>query len=464
MPRRTQTNRSDAGDEQEQTTTRRGLLRTASVAAVGTAALGAAGVQTAAAEPEITEVDLRGGAPPVSEGPQNRDEVVFCVHGYAESSLSVRRARQFRDTARELGYEGAVTAVTWNDFGFPPTAEGNARDDGETLAEWIGSFREATPDTTIRLLGYSMGGIVVMETLRSIDGAFSVANADMIGSYVRASTPCEESVADAIEQSCVGMYNYWSARDGVARLGSSGAACSSVPAANYTDVDATDTVSGHIDYRQNTDCVEQILDNHEDGESTEPVAVSTGAAEDVTQTSATVAGTLDRVGGDATTVAFQYREEGADEWQLSETTELSEPQSYTEPISELTPETAYQFRAVAGTGEIEGTGAVKSFTTADDDGETAPTIDSLDVESDCYWSCFIDTTWTVTAGSAELSTVETELYNEEDEQIDSDSTDVSGSDASGEHDVRAGWFDDPGSVVLRVTDEDGNSTTAQREQ
>ncbi|WP_247731140.1 hypothetical protein [Halovivax limisalsi] len=245
---------------------RRGVLRAATATVAATSIAGIAPAETAAQSDEIKEIDFRDGTPPVSDGPQGRDEVVFHVHGYTQSGNSVGVAETFQSTARDQGYEGTVAAITWDDSGLPGTAEGNARDTGPMFANWLADFRAENPETTVRLLGFSMGGIVVMETIAAIDGSFTVANADMIGSYEYADAPCQGAgYYDAIANSCDGMYNYWSANDGLARLGAGGASCAdSETPGNYADVDVTDSVGGHTEYQSSSGCVQAIVENYGD--------------------------------------------------------------------------------------------------------------------------------------------------------------------------------------------------------
>lgn len=247
---------------------RRRLLGTAATAVVTGAGLSAASGSAAAEPDEIAEIDFRDGVPDVTDAPQNEAEVVFKIHGYTSSSASVERAATFRDTARAVGYDGAVTAVTWDDSGLPSSAMQRARDTGDPFAAWLADYTDANPSTTIRLLGHSMGGIVQLETLAAIDGAFTVATADSIGSFAASDAPCGDGAFfDAIRASAGAVHNYYSTNDGVARLGSGPADCGGwfgdgTTPDNYDDVDVSDSVSNHSAYRAETGCVSAIVDNY----------------------------------------------------------------------------------------------------------------------------------------------------------------------------------------------------------
>lgn len=254
---------------------RRRVLKVTAAAAVGVGGLSVGVGPGAADTDEILEVDLRDGVPPVSAGPQNEDEVLFSIHGYTGSDASVSQARELQQTARDVGYTETVTAVTWDDSGFPWTAEASARDAGGLFATWFDNYLDENPDTTVRVLGHSMGGIVQMELLAGIEGAFEIETADSIGSYEVADAPCEGSggfYQDIID-SCANAHTYYSTNDSIARLGSNGASCgaSALPP-NYEDVDVSASVGGHTDYKASPGCVSAIVNNYSaDIDRTAPV-------------------------------------------------------------------------------------------------------------------------------------------------------------------------------------------------
>lgn len=251
---------SAAGNSDEtNSVSRRRMLQTTAATIVGGAGLSAAAGSAAADTDDIMEVDFRYGTPSIYDAPQGEDILVLNIHGYTGSSASVSQARQFQQTARGLGWTETVTAVTWDDSGLPWSAERSARDTGGMLANWLRDYKNANPNTTVRLLGHSMGGIVTMETLAAINGDFRIASAAQIGSYEVASGPCDEFYG-AIERSTGEAHNYFSRNDSIARLGSNGASCSaSQTPPNYKDVDVTDSVGGHTEYKSSRGCVNEII-------------------------------------------------------------------------------------------------------------------------------------------------------------------------------------------------------------
>ncbi|ELY82925.1 alpha/beta hydrolase [Natrinema gari] len=263
MPANEHTDSTAANSDSTARVSRRRLLGSAATI-VASAGLSVASGSVAADTDGIAELDFRDGVPDVTDAPQDVAEVVFKIHGYTSSSASVERAATFRETARAVGYDEPVTAVTWDDSGLPTSAMQSARDTGELFATWLGDYTDANPSTTIRILGHSMGGILQLETLAAIDGAFTVATADSIGSFEASDAPCEDGpLADAVRASAGAVHNYYSTNDGIARLGSGPADCEGgATPANYHDIDVSDSVSEHSAYRKETGCVSAIVDNY----------------------------------------------------------------------------------------------------------------------------------------------------------------------------------------------------------
>ncbi|WP_135366592.1 hypothetical protein [Halosimplex halophilum] len=127
------------------------------------------------------------------------------------------------------------------------------------------------------------------------------------------------------------------------------------------------------------------------GGDTDPV-VSTGSASEVDTSSATLAGSVDDLGGAASAeAAFEYRESGGD-WTATPGQSLSSPGSYSEPVSGLAGGTDYEFRATAAASDGDtATGSTNTFTTGSDDGgDTTPSGEGSYVH---YEDGFADASW-----------------------------------------------------------------------
>ncbi len=101
------------------------------------------------------------------------------------------------------------------------------------------------------------------------------------------------------------------------------------------------------------------------GGGDEEFYVTTGSASGVSDTSATLNGSLDNLGGaSSATVYFEYRQTGSTSWTATGSQTLSSTGSFSESISGLSSGTDYEFRAVgeASDGDAD-TGGTSSFST-----------------------------------------------------------------------------------------------------
>ncbi len=191
------------------------------------------------------------------------------------------------------------------------------------------------------------------------------------------------------------------------------------------------------------------------------LAVATGAASDVTDSSATLSGSLDDLGGASSADCyFEYRQTGASSWTATAAQTLSSTGSFTESVASLDTGTEYEFRAVAsGSDGDTDTGSAVTFTTSN--AASAPAVDSVTVtdRSNPQWDRY-DVDWTVSDGDGDLSRVTTEMLDASGTGLDSDADTVSGDTASGSHSVRSKAT--ASEVVLTVTDAAGNAASVSR--
>jgi len=113
------------------------------------------------------------------------------------------------------------------------------------------------------------------------------------------------------------------------------------------------------------------------------VAVATESASAVGETTATLAGTLDDLGGASSAeVAFEWGEAGAGFPNTTPGETLSATGSFDASLSGLSSGTDYEFRAVADASDGDtDTGTAASFTTDSEPvGDTAPSVDSYVAE------------------------------------------------------------------------------------
>jgi len=197
------------------------------------------------------------------------------------------------------------------------------------------------------------------------------------------------------------------------------------------------------------------------------LAVSTGSASDVTETEATLGGSLDDLGGASSAdVYFEYGESGTSLDSTTATQTVSSTGSFSDTVTGLSAGTDYDFRAVADASDGDSaTGTTATFTTGGDGGgggDAAPAIDTFDVsnQSNGGWARF-ETSWGVSDADADLASVEVTLI-QSGSTVDSASFSVGGSSASGsdrlEEKKGSGSYD----VTLTVTDANGNTTSETR--
>jgi hypothetical protein len=113
--------------------------------------------------------------------------------------------------------------------------------------------------------------------------------------------------------------------------------------------------------------------------------VTTGGVSDLTGSSATLNGTLDDLGGaDSAEVVFDWCESEVSTWNSTAAETLTTTGAYSYGLTELSPDTTYEYRAVVQTSDGEAaTGAVAEFTT-DFVLDRTLTIDGTDAGETAY--------------------------------------------------------------------------------
>lgn len=101
--------------------------------------------------------------------------------------------------------------------------------------------------------------------------------------------------------------------------------------------------------------------------------IVTGSATDITSSSVTLSSSLPSLGGATSTdISIEYRESGGS-WTMSTTETVTEPGAVDVDLTGLSPETDYEYRAVAEASDGESdNGTIVSFTTLEED--TDPSV------------------------------------------------------------------------------------------
>ncbi|MXV63192.1 alpha/beta hydrolase [Natronorubrum sp. JWXQ-INN-674] len=290
-------------DENKRTDiSRRRVLRTTAATAVGGAGLaGATGTASASgftgcddwvnAPAEYPELDLTSSNPSASnfddieDEDEDEDEFVVYVHGWRGLETSTDQAETLREALEESDYDGPVVAASWDaDTLNYWRAESTTETAGHRLALWLASDRVDLEETTVRLVGHSLGGRVCLEALTALGGDATVESVALVGTAADDDAVCTDGqYAYGIDASAETVANYHSENDDAVCYGydvqslSSGLGCAgsdceaglltddsgSLPE-NYTDVDVTDEVAGHCDYiKPGVGCVPQLVDDFE---------------------------------------------------------------------------------------------------------------------------------------------------------------------------------------------------------
>lgn len=267
---------------------RRDVLRLSGAAAAGVGGLAAASGSVSAGEvkecgdwvespEEYPTVDLTREYPPTWDWYPG--EVCIYAHGWKGMDTSSDQAYTLDLELANAGYHEPVVAARWdaNTLNFWG-AEDRADEAGIRLGRWIRDQFAGT-GTTIRLLGHSLGGRVVLNALAELGGDVVLDTAGLLGAAVEDDSVCDDGrYADGIRRSAHDVFNYHSHDDYTVctlydwttfadGLGCAGADCGgwfwdgSTPD-NYRDVDVTGSVPGHCAYFDPTreaGCIDRVV-------------------------------------------------------------------------------------------------------------------------------------------------------------------------------------------------------------
>lgn len=279
---------------------RRRVLRGATVTATGLGGIGVAAGRTSATTDSVTgslfvgncpgpwesapegypTIDLTADDPEAGGAfPTDADELAIYVHGFLEefSGGSRDQAYTLQTAFEENGYEEPAVAAFW-DSNTPlfPEAQRRAEVAGRRLATFLEESLDG--ETTVRLVGHSLGSQVSLEALTCLDETVldSVA---LLGAAVDPDTVCDgDEYAAGISGAAAEVHSYHSRNDAIVcgayaaseatpGLGCAGSECGgflsdgSTPD-EYEDIDVTDDVAAHCDYLKPDDgCIPRVIEN-----------------------------------------------------------------------------------------------------------------------------------------------------------------------------------------------------------
>ncbi|SEW09621.1 alpha/beta hydrolase family protein [Natrinema salifodinae] len=259
----------------ESTTDRRTLLTAAGTTlAAGTGLAATAGSASAQLlGPEVIEIDegvfgwSADGSLPVT------DELLVFIHGWFGDSSVSSQASDVESSLESGGYSPDETvALEWPATNFNYLdAESDTEDVGEVAAGLVEDFYD-DGGGNVRLVGHSLGGRCVLWTATKLSSGYQIETVAPLGAAADGSAVCGDPWNPGLDNACE-VRNYHSENDstvgsaygslGDTALGNEGAGCD--PAANYTDVDVTDSVSSHLDFLGDAAVGSDLADAINDG-------------------------------------------------------------------------------------------------------------------------------------------------------------------------------------------------------
>lgn len=280
---------------------RRTLLRTAAVSTVGASAVtgsalandqqdcsdaedtsdGCEGPSAPSDYPYLYDHDDDGTDEQFGDWPSDPAELVFFIHGYQSSSTQngVNQGYAADLAAEHNGYTESFVAVCWDSDTTWSWAKSRAEDEGQRLAEFLLDYMPDHPDTTIRLLGHSLGNRVVVFCLRELmNNDAAVDSAAALGGAIEADSVIveegyDQSKYDEEIASATTQYNNYHKTDdqvldedyelaeGEEAVGETGYQ-EGTPPSNYTENDVTNAVCNHCTYfKKNKGCMNAVVGN-----------------------------------------------------------------------------------------------------------------------------------------------------------------------------------------------------------
>lgn len=281
------------GESSSSEPSRRRVLRATSAVTVGAAGLTAISGSASAGElkdctnwptapREYPTLDLTRSDPGL--GAPTEDEFCLFVHGWNGRERSDDQAYALDLALQEAGYDEPLFVASWasdtlNFWG----AEDNADEAGVRLGRWLRREFQGDPNTTIRVVGHSLGVRVILAALAELGGDVVLETVSLLGAAVEDESVCNSGrYADGIRQSAREVNNYHSSDDSTIctlydftstedGLGCEGADCGSwwwsgSTPDQYRDVDVTGSVPGHCKYFQpgrSDGCIDRLVDDFE---------------------------------------------------------------------------------------------------------------------------------------------------------------------------------------------------------
>lgn len=262
-----------------------GLSVVSTRAAADPAELECLSAESAPDDYPVVEKDehLIGGSEFVEHGvfPEGVEEVLIYVHGWLElfTGSASGQGYTLEQALGQNGYDHPTITFKYpsndpNWWGVQPAAE----EDGRAFASWVQAYRERNPNTTIRMIGHSLGartGLGCLDELVTVNGNAPIRSFDMIGGAIaRSAVTTDGEFGSVVANGARAVHNYHSEHDGILdhiyqlgefgteAVGAYGAPKGASTPSNYDDHDVSETVEGHcLYYKPGKGCVPRIVEN-----------------------------------------------------------------------------------------------------------------------------------------------------------------------------------------------------------
>lgn len=251
----------------ESLATRRNVLRGLGAATV--ASVGVVGSSTAQSRWSVDVVDLRESTPDPLPA---EDELLVFAHGWLATYGARGQATDLAAGLQEADHEvDATVAIQWDAMTLNfAGATRRAHEAGADIAALIETYQDDVGGT-IRLVGHSLGGRVVLETLTTLSEGYSVDTVAPMGAAADGSTVTEGGRwYDGVAENADAVRNYHSEDDSTVgsayggwsdtALGAEGVPDASATPDTYTDVDLTHAVDSHTDFTDNQAVADDLAD------------------------------------------------------------------------------------------------------------------------------------------------------------------------------------------------------------
>ncbi|WP_336000523.1 DUF726 domain-containing protein [Halorientalis halophila] len=213
--------------------------------------------------------------------PEGEDEVLIYVHGYLEffAGGAADQGYTLQKALRNNGYDHPTITYKYptNSPNWWGTVD-DAEQDGRDFASWLQDYRESNPETTIRMVGHSLGArtsLGCLDELVNELGEAPVESLTMLGAAIpRDAVTVDGEFGEAIANGAGQVTNYYSDGDdildwiyeigelGTEAVGAYGPPEGAETPDNYYDVDVNDEIDGHcIYYKPEEGIVDQVVEN-----------------------------------------------------------------------------------------------------------------------------------------------------------------------------------------------------------